>query len=54
MGGSGLAHEDNGRKPHVARERMEIRPVLKIVEVLVELVLPDDASCPIQVDELKQ
>ena len=37
--------------PHVTREGVEIRPVLEVVEVLVELMLPYDSPCPIQVDE---
>ena len=39
--------------PHVAREGVEIRAVLKVVEVLIELMLPYNAPRPIQIDELE-
>lgn len=39
--------------PHVAREGVEIRPVLEVVEVLVELMFPYDTPCTIQIDKLE-
>jgi hypothetical protein len=32
---------------------MEVRPVLKVIEILVEFMLPYDAPCPIQINQLK-
>ena len=39
--------------PHVTREGVEIRAVLEVVKVLIELMLPYDAPCPIQIDKLE-
>lgn len=45
--------ENESNHAFVTREGVEIRPVLKVVEVLVELMLPYDAPCPIQIDQFK-
>lgn len=39
--------------PHVTREGVEIRAVLEVIKALIELMLPDDAPRPIQIDKLE-
>lgn len=48
-----LVHKGHRRMPHVTGEGVEVRPVLKVVEVLVEFMLPYDAPRPVQIDEFK-
>ena len=45
-----LLHRTHRSEPHVTSEG-ETRPVLEVLKVLVELVLPYNTQCPIQINE---